>query len=289
MLGGTHFILRGHASAELVVLVHGIGSYHAQWYLMAPALEEAGFRVLQYDLIGRGFSQPDTNDVSGNRPYSGESHLAQLRTLLTGLSLTDKPFHIVSHSMGGALSTLYVAAYPSEVKSLVLLSPAGLMDLGPVAVVRALPRCAQRFISNRLRGGHEQAWKDDFYKHGTHVETHVIAQLHLMHQHNSHAHDAFFESVLRFPLSGLQPQAAALAASKSTRCLLMWASHDKAVPFSPSFTRWQAILGAQSSRVQYEVFADAAHGFFMEKADEVAAKILIFLREPGDPTTLVIV
>jgi hypothetical protein len=50
-------------------------------------------------------------------------------------------------------------------------------------------------------------------------------------------------------------QAQAVAAIKSVRVLLMWAKHDKAVPFQPSFDRWQAILGTAGESVEYEVSA----------------------------------
>jgi len=58
MLAGTHYILEGPATGKLVVCVPGLGGPH--WYFdeLVPFLLQAGFRVLRYDLVGRGHSEP---------------------------------------------------------------------------------------------------------------------------------------------------------------------------------------------------------------------------------------
>jgi pimeloyl-ACP methyl ester carboxylesterase len=57
-----------------------------------------------------GFSQPAAGD-----DYSGESHVRQLRELITELRLHEEGYHLVGHSMGGALAALYAAKHPGEV------------------------------------------------------------------------------------------------------------------------------------------------------------------------------
>jgi pimeloyl-ACP methyl ester carboxylesterase len=169
MVEGTHYIVSGSEGGETVLLVHGIGGYHGHWDYLTPVLEGAGYRVVRYDLVGRGFSEPDHHP----QPYSGESHVSQLETVVGAACPKNKPFHIVAHSMGGALSILYTAKHPETVSKLVLLSPAGLMDLGPVALLRSLPWCLHGCISNVLKGGQENAWRDDFHTHGSEVEEEV--------------------------------------------------------------------------------------------------------------------
>jgi pimeloyl-ACP methyl ester carboxylesterase len=58
LLAGTHYILEGPATGKLVVCVPGLGGPH--WYFdeLVPFLLQAGFRVLRYDLVGRGHSEP---------------------------------------------------------------------------------------------------------------------------------------------------------------------------------------------------------------------------------------
>lgn len=53
---GTHYILEGPPTGKLVVCVPGLGGPH--WYFdeLVPFLIQAGFRVLRYDLVGRGHS-----------------------------------------------------------------------------------------------------------------------------------------------------------------------------------------------------------------------------------------
>ena len=54
--GYVHYELGGPVGGEKVVLVHGLSVPYYIWDPTFDALTEAGFRVLRYDLYGRGFS-----------------------------------------------------------------------------------------------------------------------------------------------------------------------------------------------------------------------------------------
>ena len=54
--GVTHFELAGPPDAQTVVLVHGFSVPYYIWDPTFDALAAAGFRVLRYDLFGRGWS-----------------------------------------------------------------------------------------------------------------------------------------------------------------------------------------------------------------------------------------
>ncbi len=80
-------------------------------------LVEAGFRVLRYDLFGRGFS---------DRPhaeYNIRLFVRQLRELLNTLGF--KPTNLVGLSMGGAISAAFINQYPDYVIRHVLIDPTG--------------------------------------------------------------------------------------------------------------------------------------------------------------------
>jgi len=269
---GTAYRL-SQRGGRLVVLIHGIGAGSFHFDGLAGALERAGFRVLAYDLLGRGGSLPEPSD-----DYGAEAHVAQLQVLLKELGLGLERFDVVGHSMGGALAAL-VADRLEGAQSVVLLSPAGLMPLGPLRAVRACA-CIQPLVARALRSGSERAWRDDWYRQtgaeGAAMEA-CAQKLRAMHAANPHAHHAFFQTALQFPLSGLQPTVQHVAARKGRRILLMWGRQDKAVPFSPSFKRWEAALGAGAAMFDSEVVEEAAHGFFMEKAAVVEARIVAFL------------
>ena len=55
-VGKTHYELVGPETGRTVVLLHGGTIPMWTWDRQVPALVEAGFRVLRYDMCGRGYS-----------------------------------------------------------------------------------------------------------------------------------------------------------------------------------------------------------------------------------------
>ncbi|WP_135506688.1 alpha/beta fold hydrolase [Roseovarius aestuariivivens] len=125
--GVTHYRWLGAEDGPLVVCVHGLTTPSFVWEPIAQHLGEMGFRVLVYDLYGRGYS---------DRPkglQDADFFCDQLDALLDELRI-DEPFTLFGYSMGGAIATAYAARHPAKIRELVLIAPAGLgHDLGPVA------------------------------------------------------------------------------------------------------------------------------------------------------------
>ena len=111
--GKVRYEIGGPETGEKVVLVHGlIGHFHV-WDYQFKFLVEQGFRVLRYDLYGRGFSER----VKGE--HGSELFMSQLKDLLEHVKF-NVPFHLIGLSMGGAISTRYTSHHPELVKSLFL-------------------------------------------------------------------------------------------------------------------------------------------------------------------------
>jgi pimeloyl-ACP methyl ester carboxylesterase len=116
--GYTHYRLEGPAQGPPVVLVHGFSTPLYNWDHTVPALTRAGFRVLRYDLYGRGFSdRPRVN-------YDKDLFDRQLLELLKALKV-NTPVNLVGLSMGGAVVTIFAARHPRQVGKLALVAPAG--------------------------------------------------------------------------------------------------------------------------------------------------------------------
>ncbi|MDP2816353.1 MAG: alpha/beta hydrolase [Rectinemataceae bacterium] len=114
--GITHYELTGPAEGKVVVFVHGFSVAMYNWDLQVQALTRAGFRVLRYDLYGRGYSdRPEAQ-------YNAALFVTQLRDLLDALKIT-KPVNLVGLSLGGPVVAHFAAAYPVRVERLVLLAP----------------------------------------------------------------------------------------------------------------------------------------------------------------------
>lgn len=126
--GITRYELTGPEIGEPVVLIHGLSSPYAVWDKTAPALAQAGFRVLRYDLFGRGFSdRPKKN-------YGIELYLRQLTELMEKVGFQERPVRVIAVSMGALIAARFTELFPERVAKLVLFAPAGL----PVARIPTL-------------------------------------------------------------------------------------------------------------------------------------------------------
>jgi len=122
--GMTHYELAGPEDGPPVTLVHGFSTPAFIWDPAFAALADAGYRVLRYDLFGRGYS--DRPDVT----YDDALFDRQLAELLDALDF-PRPMALAGLSMGGAIVARFTQKRPDQVKSLLLLDPAGLpMDGG---------------------------------------------------------------------------------------------------------------------------------------------------------------
>jgi len=115
-MGSVHYQLEGDANAKTVVLVHGFSS---PFYIFDPTfdyLTEKGFRVLRFDLFGRGYSDRPESD------YSIDVYVEQLHQLLAKLHIKEK-VSLVGLSMGGAIVTHFTNRYPEQVEKITLIDP----------------------------------------------------------------------------------------------------------------------------------------------------------------------
>ncbi|MEB8387183.1 alpha/beta hydrolase [Rhodobacteraceae bacterium KMM 6894] len=123
--GATYYRWRGPETGPVAVCVHGLTTPSAVWDNVADGLTHLGFRVLTYDLYGRGLSA----QVRG--PQDAAFFTRQLHDLLDALKVSDD-ITLLGYSMGGAIAPTFAAAYPGRLRQMVLIAPVGLgHDLGP--------------------------------------------------------------------------------------------------------------------------------------------------------------
>jgi pimeloyl-ACP methyl ester carboxylesterase len=124
--GYVHYELSGPDDGPMVVLIHGISTPYFVWDDVQPALTKAGFKVLRYDLYGRGFSDRP------NVIYNEQLFDRQLLELLSALKMRE-PVDLVGSSIGGAVAVIFAARHPENVRKLALIAPAGYPVNLPVA------------------------------------------------------------------------------------------------------------------------------------------------------------
>jgi pimeloyl-ACP methyl ester carboxylesterase len=114
--GVTHYQLAGPEDGQVVVLIHGFSVPLYIWDFNFSVLAEAGFRVLRYDLFGRGYS---------DRPaarYDQAFFDQQLTEMLDALEI-KRPVNLVGISMGGLVAVVFADRHPQRVRRLALIDP----------------------------------------------------------------------------------------------------------------------------------------------------------------------
>lgn len=115
--GRIHYQSVGAPELQTVVLVHGVSGPMHVWDHVVPALSSE-FRVIRFDLFGRGFSERLDGDYDLNR------YIEQLENLLYHLKIT-KPVSLVGSSFGAVIASEYALRHPRGVNGLVFIGPAG--------------------------------------------------------------------------------------------------------------------------------------------------------------------
>ena len=116
--GTTHYRWFGPEGGPIAVCVHGLSTPSFGFVGLATALSMKGWRVLTYDLYGRGYS----DNVAGDQNV--EFFLEQLDELLEHQGVSGK-FTLIGYSMGGMIATAYTARSSERVERLVMLGSGG--------------------------------------------------------------------------------------------------------------------------------------------------------------------
>jgi len=101
----------GPRDGETIIFVHGWDCSSFWWHSTVRALNAAGYRTINYDLRGHGFTDDPSDD-----DYTVLTMAQDLRALTSLLQL--EKFHLLSFSIGSLVATAYTAQHPESVASL---------------------------------------------------------------------------------------------------------------------------------------------------------------------------
>ena len=134
--GVTHYRWFGPESGPVIVCAHGLSTPSFGFVGLATALSMKGWRVLTYDLYGRGYS----DNVPGAQKI--DFFLTQLDELLADQGVAEK-FSIFGYSMGGLIAAAYTERSPERINHMMLIGAAGVatprLGKGGLANLRAIP------------------------------------------------------------------------------------------------------------------------------------------------------
>jgi pimeloyl-ACP methyl ester carboxylesterase len=114
LVHGHQLDLRCTGSGPTVVLEAGINQSGETWNNVVPEIAKFA-RVCVYDRAGLGKS-----GSAGNAPRTANAIAADLHALLRAANVRA-PYVLVGHSFGGLLVRTYAAAYPNDVRGMVLV------------------------------------------------------------------------------------------------------------------------------------------------------------------------
>lgn len=117
--GRTRYSVAGPEDGPPVVLVPGATLPYMVWDPIVQPLADAGYRVVSFDLYGRGYSDRP------NLAYTQELFAQQIFELADALSLEGK-INLVGLAFGAVICLAMVNDHPTRIQSLSLIAPDGL-------------------------------------------------------------------------------------------------------------------------------------------------------------------
>ena len=264
--GTVHYQIGGSDEGELIVLVHGFSSPMFIWDPTFNFLVEQGFRVLRYDLFGRGFS--DRPKVK----YTEELFDRQLHQLIEKLQFNKigNRFSVIGLSMGGIITVNYADNHPEFVKRLVLVDPAGF----PTGK-KLIPRIMKIPILNKLifkyAGSKRLVSKmyDDF------LQPERFPQFEISYKEQMEYRGflrAILSTMLKLDMESAQATYERIGKT-DIPVLLIWGELDETIPYHVHQQVCDAI-----PQIEFHSIQKAKHLPHYEQSDEVNEILLKFLK-----------
>lgn len=263
--GVTHYRWIGPVRGPVVVAIHGLTTPSAVFEAVAEGLGRIGYRVLVYDLYGRGQSEtvPGVQDR--------EFFLSQLLDLLEHEGLRED-LTLLGYSMGGAIATVFAARYPERMKRLMLVATSGIevVEDGFERWTKKVPVLGD-WLHAVLARGRMTARLIAARSEATEVPGVVELQLAELQR------PGFLTSVLAsrrgMLAEGLEAEHRSIARD-DIPVIAIWGEVDELVPL-----RALGTLAAWNRAAKQEVVARAGHGVIHTHATEVVELLREVLRE----------
>jgi len=261
--GVTHYELGGPERGQPVVLVHG---FSVPYFIYDPTfsfLAQAGFRVLRYDLFGRGLS---------DRPrvkYDVHLFVRQLADLLDALQFG--PVNLAGLSMGGPIAAAFTVRYPERVTKLVLIDPAGArpVDLSLTLKIAKLPVVGDLLLGLFGSGNMVKSAASDFFdpKLVREFQSRYAVQM---------KYKGFMRAILSTIRSGMLDsfhETYQRVGRLQKPTLLVWGKNDTTVPFAHSDD-----IRAAMPHAEFHAVEDCGHIPHYEKPEIFNPILEKFLR-----------
>ena len=260
--GTVHYELAGSDTGQTVILIHGVGSGHYAWDRNFDYLVHQGFRVLRYDLYGRGYS---------DRPqavYDSSFFYEQLSELLYRLNLPP-PYRLVSVSMGSSIALHYAGKNMHKVSHIALIDPASL-GKGKVSWHIRLPLVSEVLMSLYWYPRAVQKQMAEFCNASTLKEYETKSRKQIQYEGYKRAILSTWRHTLQLNMTETMKE----LGKSPMKVLLIWGKCDRLVP--PSNSQHYQKAMPQATLVEID---SAGHLSNYERPDPCNAALSKFLKE----------
>jgi pimeloyl-ACP methyl ester carboxylesterase len=263
--GVTHYEIAGPETGQPVVFVHGFSVPYFIWDKNFAPVVEAGFRVVRYDLFGRGYS---------DRPkaaYDLELFDRQLSGLIDALGINGR-VDLVGLSMGGPIVANFAARHPEKIRRLVFVDPGGLSPASASLADRVIRAPLIGEYLMQLTGDRSlpEGQRTDFLK------AESCPPDYLDRYRDQMRYKGFKRAILstiRHVNWADVPAIFARVGQQNSPVLLIWGREDRTTPIGASGSFLERIPHAE-----FIVIEEAAHLPQLEKSELVNPLIVDFLK-----------
>ncbi|KAJ3391068.1 hypothetical protein HDU84_006583 [Entophlyctis sp. JEL0112] len=265
-LGPTHYRFLGPASGPRVVCIHGITGTSTSSPRSTEILAERGYRVLIYDVYGRGYSS------SPGTIYSGSLYAQQLKDLLDHVGWESAT--VLGVSMGGGVAVTFADIFPERVDNLVLICPAGLSFRSELPIngkFVALPVIGSVFAHTFGR----QVLLSNLPKEKSPVAVHYANVVRMNILHHPGFIRAFLSTIRNGPIRDMGDcyERVGKAFQKKTVCV--WGNKDKVTKYPVEPIRFKKCF----PEATFHEIENGEHDMIIFRPDEVMSPIISFLEQ----------
>ncbi len=266
--GITHYRWFGPEGGPTVVCVHGQTTPSDAYLAVAEKLAAKGYRVLIYDIYGRGYSS------DGNGPQTRDFLVRQLEDLLEDQGVKGK-VSLFGYSMGGLIVPEYTSRHAERVERITLLVPGGFWKTIPFG------RITKFVASHPLLADWSYAVRGSRILEiginasmGEKIDVAGIHQIQLDQLARRGFRYAVSSAMSRDMFHGDNEAPNRVIAKAGIPLLAIWGGMDDVIPPATA-----AVLTEWNPSARHELLEDAGHGLPYTHSDEVVAAFEAFVKE----------
>ncbi|CCX07961.1 Alpha/Beta hydrolase protein [Pyronema domesticum] len=251
----------GPATGRKILLVHGISTPSVVFGSLASALAADGYRVMTFDLFGRGYS-----DAPQDVEYDERLFSTQILYALYSSPLSWERFSLVGYSLGGGIAVAFASHFAARLEALVLFAPAGILKANKLGLLVKLarggwvPKAIETWMLQRHLGVRTKAHATDIAS-----EDGLDYAKIMKWQATTHAGFpmAFQKSFRNGPLYDREEEWKTVAKQGIERVGVMVGGKDDVIP--PNLLPDMVALLGGANRVRGEVLPDAGHNLIRDR------------------------